>query len=124
MDYRQVLDKIQESLFDIKRALCANNLISVSPVSGGSVNATIQGSSFSTGTIPESQQIRWIYVESSADHTLAITVTLHDGSTWTHRTYKDSYKLRLPLTTSPIQSVSVEDLDSNNSVTVSINYLT
>jgi hypothetical protein len=123
MDYRQVLDKIQESLFDIKKALCANNLISVSPYYGGSVSATLQASSLSTGTIAEAQQIRWVDIKSDADTTLEITVTLHDGSSWVHRTYRDSHRIRLPLTASPVQSVNVEELD-NTSVVVSINYLT
>lgn len=122
MDYRQILDDIARDLLSVRKVLCTSNTLSLSPLNGGSVSATLQSSSLTTGDIPEANAIRWLDIESDADTTLEITVVLHDGSTWSHRTFRDPYKVKLPLTASPIKSVTVEELD-NNPDEVSINYL-
>lgn len=121
-DYRKVLERIQKDLFDVKRALCANNAISQTTTTSGTASGTIQSSALNSGIIPESSEIRKVNVQTSADTGVDVVITLHDSIVISSRFYRNSFDFELALTQSPIQSIVVTELD-NTSISATINYM-
>lgn len=89
---------------------------------GGSVVGDIQVSSITTSTISESDAIRVATVEMDTATEVDITVTLHDGSTFIHKSLGSPWSLALELYQSSIESIVVEE-QSNTLTRASINYM-